>query len=366
MSEKTESVQQLKTNDLSSLPVFKRMIWAHGQPDNLYISGDTLSMTDQYANYKYNKQNGTLIKMFGSAANDLGTFHVWYEFSTGTQYVKIVKRRDKNDNQINLYCYPERADFDFSDAYYPLDFQPHGTGVTGYVAIQKLDAQRKFVWAKLNGAYQINKNFNASVDVDDAGNIYICGTGPGATLGIPTNSSLGIIQKADNNGKLIWETKLTEQFPSDIIVDHAGNSYFIADNRVIKLDANGKLIAKKSVLTRPNMKSTTIRGLTIDKKNNLYITGRYQHTFPNGTTAWHSFIQKADVNGNFGWYISSSSTQTEKSDVNAFYIVNIIVDENGDIYAACNSYGTVTIGPGNKVTTDGDSPYVIKASQPGY
>ncbi|MEO6150615.1 MAG: hypothetical protein ABIN95_10555 [Mucilaginibacter sp.] len=365
---KIESTAQQKNNDLSSLPVFQRFIWSNGSPGNLYISGDTLSMADEYESYIVNKQTGALIKMYRSTGHDVGTFTGWGSFVSGKFYlIKYVKRRDNNGNWITLYCYPERADFDYGPAYYPLDFPPHGAGITRYVAIQKLDAQKKFIWAKLNGAYQINENMNASVDVDGAGNIYTCGTGPGASLEMPSTSSLGIIQKADGNGKLIWQTRLTEQFPSGIIVDHAGNSYFIADNKIIKMDTNGKLVAKKSLPTRPNTNSISIQGINIDKKDNLYITGRYRYTFPNGTSTWHSFIQKTDVNGNPGWYVNSSSAQTEKSDINKFFISCMTVDDNGDIYAACNSSGTVNIAPGNKIATDQwGSSYIIKLSQPGY
>ena len=111
----------------------------------------------------------------------------------------------------------------------------------------------------------------------------------------------------------------------------------------------------RTVVDGPN--SSEILDVTIDNSGNIFaagvISGTNTYDFGNGVTAAgkytfsNIFLIKYNIDGDAQW----AATVSEASDSSKFY--SLVIDGQGNIYAAGYIYGTDTKNFGNNVTATG-------------
>lgn len=283
------------------------------------------------------------------------------------------------------------------------------------IYINKLDANGNYLWSKSIGG---NNNDNStSCKVDKEGNLFVAGnvygimneiTGEVTQTGVLKNTAF--VSKLDASGNFIWIKKfevenynylstrsleigasgniyLTGEFNGSVSFDSSidslkttGNAY-TTDAFICKLDASGNFVWVKKIGGKSRDISNKI---TVDAAENLYITGAYEKTVDFDpsvnvfelTSAYYdttnykdptkregstAFICKYDSDGNFTW--------AKSIDGQGAYGKAIVVDENGNVYAAGTFGDKCDVDPGTTVdyraSKGGTDSYLCKLDTDG-
>lgn len=258
------------------------------------------------------------------------------------------------------------------------DFDPGpGTFIlnpnNGEVFISKLTAAGNFAWAgQIAGTYSLGQ----SIQVDGAGNIYVCGDflnagdfdpGPGVFTMTPTMWS-GFLVKLDSSGTFQWAFMLESALCISSCLDQSGNIYLsgpfsgtvdfdpgpgiynmtssYTEGRmfILKLNPNGEFIWAKQLVGSGD----PIHYITTDSNNNLLVSGTFSDTtdidpgtgvynlIPGTIGANEVFILKLDTNGDFVW----------AKQIGGISLQSIAADVNGNVYTTGLFIGPADYDPG--------------------
>jgi gliding motility-associated-like protein len=239
--------------------------------------------------------------------------------------------------------------------------------------VAKLDSNGVCLWARSAGNGLDDRVLG--MDVDHQGNVVIGGTfwSSGFNYGAGTISGQGggdqgFLVKYGPTGNVLWASYVTNaNYGDDQVLDVAidevgdvyatgfmtGNSLKVGGNVVTASNANGNSFQKHSYWLAKfkangtpewahcfgNLPFDTSYGKYIerdiaictDKKDGVYITGGFDHTWPFGTTSLTSsggydvFVMKYDTAGVFQWATSGGSRKDDWSN-------GICADNKGFIY----------------------------------
>ena len=244
------------------------------------------------------------------------------------------------------------------------------------IFIFKLNPNGNLLWAKRVGG--INTDRGLGLTVDPQGNVYGTGyfshtvdfdPGPG-TFPITVNTPSAYILKLDTDGNFAWVKPLRGGYGKDITLDASGNIYTTGhslgmdmdpgpgtvnvtgaggdDVFISKLDRDGNYVWGKFVGGIFNDRGFSIR---VDGQSNVYVAGNFQYEadfnpdtsryiLP-GTTyeAYHAFLLKLDINGNFVWAGKPGGIYPEYARV-------LSLDAAGNVYSTGMFEGQTDFDPG--------------------
>jgi len=210
----------------------------------------------------------------------------------------------------------------FGDYFLP-KFAP-GNYIDGDMFVAKLDTNGNWLWAKAVGSTYFERPYDLSID--DAGNLYVCGTFSNSTsfddILISGESSQGFfIAKADRNG--IWQW-----------VRYGGG-----------------------------MGEDRASSLTVDAWGNVFVAGAYEFetqignwTFPGEANYDDAWFAKLDTNGNWLWANAYRSPGSE-------YASDVAADAEGNCFMSCSVDDSLTIN-GVTYTPVGRSLYLYIKHDP--
>lgn len=279
------------------------------------------------------------------------------------------------------------------------DFNP-GAGTYNLTAInlsdiflQKLDSNGNFLWAKSFGSID-EYEYGYDIALDLGGSIYTTGHFSGTADFDPDISATyyleaqgendAFIQKLDPNGNFVWAKNIGGQSQSyadasSIVVDELGNSYAAGafsgnvdfdpgintsyqtasaygDCFLEKLDASGNFVWVK-VFGGPLTDYMT--SIDIDAMGNIYSTGAFNGTadldpgpgIDSHTSSGNSdpFVQKFNSSGDLLWAKSYGGYLE--------FLMNLAVDNAGNVYSHGTFYGAVDFDPGIDSTILTDRGY---------
>jgi hypothetical protein len=251
------------------------------------------------------------------------------------------------------------------------------------IFVTKIDKTGNFIWAKqMGGEYNSSRVF--SVKTDRSGHIYTIGTfsggyidfdpGAGTFPVTPINGDLFIL-KLEHDGSFIWVKSIgsaTSYFDrASLGIDTLENPYIcgrfgdtedfdpsssgvasltatgLVDGFILKLNNAGNFEWVKQ-LSGTNV--VTPEDITIDFKQNVYITGYFDQTcdfdpgagsFPVSADTSNAFVLKLKNNGDFVW------TRIVESKANVAGR-NILADTRGNVFITGFLGGTADLDPGPK------------------
>lgn len=289
------------------------------------------------------------------------------------------------------------------------DFDPsagtfflNASGIADDAYISKLDANGNFIWAIQLGGTSTNYNF--SVEVDAAGNVYSVGyfsgtvdfdPGPGV-YNLTTNGQADIsISKLDAAGNFIWAKSIggsSTEIAYAVLLDQSGNICitgifvgivdFDPGPSIVNLDGNGvfgecfilKLDTDGNFLWAKEIDGYFAEGssITTDATGNLIVCGTFGQTVDldpslgvfniTSTGSEDAFIVKLDALGNFIWgrAFGSIGTETCKS---------VKLDPSGNIFLTGYFSFTADFDPGasmfNITAVGASDAYVVKLDAAG-
>ncbi|MEM7553729.1 MAG: SBBP repeat-containing protein [Cyanobacteria bacterium P01_A01_bin.84] len=266
--------------------------------------------------------------------------------------------RISSDNADNTYVTGVKNAGTETDLF---DIPGDSTSVEGEGFVAKLDSSGNLVWTENFDS----TSFSISTDIatDEVGNSYVIGSFLGdVTLGNETLLSSGdtdiFVTKLDSDGNLEWSQKLGSTLSdtgNGIALDKAGNTYVTgsfedtvtfgdttltsngeSDAFVAKLDNSG------NVLWAQNLGGTSLDSgnhITVDEKDNIYVTGSFEDTVTFGDTTFSSnsendsFILKLNTEGNI--------LEAEQLD---YSLLDIAASNAGNLYGVGSFEDTATFG----------------------
>ena len=241
------------------------------------------------------------------------------------------------------------------------DISVDSTSVEGEGFIAKLDSSGNLVWTENFDSTSLS--LGSDIATDKVGNSYVVGTFlDDVTLGSQTFLSSGdtdiFVTKLDSDGNLEWSQNLGSTLSdtgNGIGLDKAGNIYVTgsfedtitfgdttltsngdSDAFVAKLDNNG------NVLWAQNLGGTSLdsgSNITVDEKDNIYVTGSFEDTVTFGDTTLtsnsenDSFIVALDTDGNI--------LEAEKLD---YTLLDIAASNTGNVYGTGAFEESATFG----------------------
>lgn len=258
-----------------------------------------------------------------------------------------------------------------------------------------------FNWAKqVSSEIQVN-----SMVTDSMGNLYSTGIfsgspdfDPNSGVLILTDSGFGdiFISKTDPTGNLLWAKRIggtSYDEGRSISIDANGNCYVAGffnldsidfdpgvntflmnsltgeNSFVLKLDSNGNFVWAKQI---ESAFENYARSLTLDKQNNILVTGRFEGTAdfdPSASIENLSaianaiYILKLDVNGNFIWAkqietILTRSHSVATDQIGNVYLAGLLVETN-DFDPSASVYNLTN------TSTSGHSLFMLKLNALG-
>lgn len=233
--------------------------------------------------------------------------------------------------------------------------------------ISKLDKDGNVIWANALGGENIDEA-NAIV-VDNEGNSYITGSIRDAVVvfgdSLKTSNfhdSDLFVAKYDNTGSLTWFEKLAGDGVSEgmaIALDNGNNVYvtgvfqdtlvhntdtIIASNStdmlLVKYTTTGELVWKRPI---GGAKAEAATSIQTDMEGNVYIGGWFESTLVFGsqilvpTNGIDAFLAKFNEDGESIWAIPLGGANSES-------VMDIQVDEVGNLYAVGHFLGSITLG----------------------
>lgn len=214
------------------------------------------------------------------------------------------------------------------------------------IFVAKLSPNGDVLWVKQAGGTGTDDGY--AIGVDSSGNVYITGTFTGtATFGPTQLSSAGgydiFWAKLDKDGKwlkAISNGGTSADYGLSLAIDSSGNSYITgqvtipnvtkggADIYIAKLDNQGKILWFR---TAGSSSSEEGKGIAVDSKGNIYVTGRFYSSVVFGSTTLTSkgssdvFVVKYDNAGKVLWATSAGGTSIEYGNA-------ITVDSAGNVF----------------------------------
>jgi hypothetical protein len=283
-----------------------------------------------------------------------------------------------------------------------VDFQP-GAGTTnltsagsGDGSVAKYDTDGNLIWAVRFGG--TGNDVSTSIDVDNSGNIYVCGyfnaagdfdPGVGTTTLTPVGGNDAFILKLDQNGLFVWAKQIggtNEDAAMALEVDASGNvvigGFYSTtvdfdpnagtvnstsaggnDGYILKLNSAGNFVWRYTFGSTSNDEA---RAIITDASGNAYVTGYFNGTVDfdfSGATqnltgvSEEIFVLKVASGGTYTNAISMGSTGADSGR-------GIDVDSNGDIIVSGYFSGTVDFDSGagttNKTSNGGHDIFVQK------
>ncbi|MEI6490059.1 MAG: hypothetical protein WCP52_13900, partial [Bacteroidota bacterium] len=267
--------------------------------------------------------------------------------------------------------------------------------------LAKYDASGNVIWAKSNG--DVLDEVVRSVDVDNAGNIYIAGYFGSATLTLGsitlTNSSANyydvFFAKYDSNGNIIWAKSATGtngDLAQSVAIDASGHIYLAGnfnsptlsfgstvltnnDNTgnttnffLAKFDNNGNILWAKSGGGSTGPSSGGPFSVALDANGHAYLAGEFSiQSIVLGTTTLTNasvgtrdiFLEKFDTNGNVLWAKSAGGNSQDLAN-------SLAVDASGNIFMAGNFYSTtITFGTSTFTNAGSDDVFLTKYDNNG-
>ncbi|NJO58573.1 MAG: DUF4114 domain-containing protein [Richelia sp. RM2_1_2] len=241
------------------------------------------------------------------------------------------------------------------------DISEDSSSVEGEGFISKLDSSGNLVWTQNFDSTSLSSG--TDIATDKVGNSYVIGTFlSDVTLGNQTLLSAGntdiFLTKLDIDGNIEWSQNLggtLSDTGNSISLDSAGNIYVTgsfedtvsfgdttltsngeSDAFIAKLDNNGNIVWAQSfggtLLDFGNK-------LSVDDKDNIYVTGSFEDTVSFGDTTFtsssenDSFILKLDTDGNI--------LQAEQL---GYSLLDIAASNAGNVYGTGAFENTATFG----------------------
>lgn len=254
----------------------------------------------------------------------------------------------------------------------------------------KLDKDGKEVWAKSDGSTSFEQG--EGVAVDGSGNVYITGryytsmTWGGATTIKSKGSSDAFVAKFDGTGKLSWLAGgggSSTEYSYDIAVDGSGNVYVtgafrtsstdaefgttklqsqgIYDVFVAKLDNTGKWSWAASA---GGSGSDYGRGVGVDSKGSVYVTGYFYETANFGSTTLKADGTSPDI---FLMQLNASGKPTgalRMGGTSSDYGRALQVSSKDEIYVGGYFGSTVGFGKLSLLTSGSTDGFVAKYARP--
>jgi hypothetical protein len=332
-------------------------------------------------------------------ANEIGPAGVdWY--ITGNWLPRIA-----TDNSGNVYLegtFYGPVDFGITN------FSTSGSGSDIFLA--KYDSAGNLLWARQAGASgAANNNLGAAIAVDDAGNCFVTGDCPSASLGTTNFSADGntsiFVAKFNPTGDIVWikgspgPVEWGLLTPEKIAVSQSGEIYLCGEfstptltfgmvtltntgNRdvfVTKFDAAGGVLwAKRGGGTNNDL----VVGLGVDASDACYLTGgistdagsvlRSTVSFDGFTlTNVNFFCVKYDLNGNVVWCHQAGDFET--NNVLLGWLLTSTADAAGNSYllgefegvAQFDSIILTNRGGDGSTYGDYDSDFLVKYNSDG-
>jgi len=277
-----------------------------------------------------------------------------------------------------------------------LDFDPSETEniisvVNTSQFVQKINPDGELIWVKIIEqldpmGFGVNKIL-ADIEIDSENNVIILGglvknmdMDPGEdSLILTTNERTSFVQKMNEDGELLWATKIGDTTlidPHELEIDSENNIYiraistypvhFITDsgvdtvaasNFILKMNADGNNLWAKS-WDNGQFKANFF---IIDDSDNLYINGLYKTSVDfdpgEGTHEiglqfdtlfpFHKmvFLLKLNDQGEFQWVIDYGGNGTIPSYYN--FLKGLNIDSHGNIYNFLSSDFHVNFDPAN-------------------
>jgi uncharacterized protein (DUF2249 family) len=282
---------------------------------------------------------------------------------------------DAAGNSYTTGYFVGTVDFDPGPSVYNLSSTTSGQ----QAFILKLDKTGNFVWAKqLDGTAA---NFGNSIETDNAGDVYYCGSFEGTCDFDPNAGSLNLtsnggqdifVSKLDALGNLVWVKQIGGPVYLDIAVsmtlDALGNIYatgLFQDtvdfdpgigvfnlNSVcinlfaLKLDGAGNFVWAKQ--TEGTTCLNTSFGIGVDNGGNVCVVGKFEGTADFDPSAANYnlmsngmvdvFVWKLDAAGNFLWAREFGGTNSDEANA-------VAIDGSDNIYVTGYFSGTVDFDP---------------------
>ena len=190
------------------------------------------------------------------------------------------------------------------------------------IYVGKMDTNGQWIWVTSAGGP--GRDIGSQLAVDKDGDAYVSGyVYTGATFGPFSNTGpMGYLAKIDKNGVWKW---LNRSVTGDVTVDANKNVYtssgirksYLFGSSTITLQGNSDIVVAKADSQGNWLWATSATGgtngegnsysITLDKHNNIYISGKISTSFtfgqetltPEGKSA--AFIAKIDDKGNWKW-----------------------------------------------------------------
>ncbi|MEG4092956.1 SBBP repeat-containing protein [Microcoleus sp. Pol12B4] len=200
---------------------------------------------------------------------------------------------------------------------------------------------------------------------DRAGNIYLTGTigralQPGESESDDYYTYDTWVAKYDSNGNQLWlkqfssTNKVTDDIPSDIAVDSAGNVYLTvtstlilfgylggrdpaissSNSLLVKYDSSGNQLWLKNISNFENFYR-----VTADNSGNFYLTGTYSDFSKRYSPDVYTLAAKYDSNGNQLWLRQFGSARSRSDYSGQTFPSDLAVDSDGNLYLTGETYG---------------------------
>ena len=235
------------------------------------------------------------------------------------------------------------------------------TSINGEAFIAKIDSNGNLVWTQNFDS----TSYSSGEDIasDAVGNSYVIGTFlDDVTLGNQTFLSSGdtdiFVTKLDSDGDVEWSQSFgntLSESGNGVGLDKAGHIYITgsfedsvsfgdtllnsngeSDVFITKLDNSGDILWAQSL---GGSSADSVSSITVDEKDNIYISGNFDDTVTFGDTTFTSnsendeFILKLDTDGNI-----LSAEQLN------YPLLDIAAGKGGNIYGTGGFLNTVNIG----------------------
>jgi len=293
--------------------------------NNIYIGGcfkDTLNFyTDTYI-APINSNSTYLCNIFLIKLNSDGVIQ-WVKNIGGSNDDRLKDLSIDTNNNLYFtgYIY-EDCDFDDSNNEYILSTEDKNAYVCKY------NASGNFEWAKLFKNSDNNDEYGVSaghtIDVDNYGNVYTCGSLLGTIDFDPGEESFNLtsdqqnqeiyISKLDTNGNFIWAGHINVDITDNFVqlkldtnnhiflygtfygaydFDPNENSIFALNSPhgynffLCHLDSDGTFIRAQQM---GSSYTSEALGLSIDQQNNIYLTGYFSNTADFNPDPYEEFL----------------------------------------------------------------------------
>ena len=253
--------------------------------------------------------------------------------------------------------------------------------------ITKFDLNGNCTWAK-GASSSSGDNAYGPLAVAPNGEIYVLGgTQNGGTIGTISIPPSSFLAKFDNNGSCIWAKPIfngygangqsIKIFNSDILIlGINGVDSFYVDTLLIKtenylgnfiarFDINGNILQVTKYIGGPS--ATGNDCMSLDGNGNCYIIGNFKNgfaTFNNNidtiysSDSSHFFFAKYDINGNFKWVHSDSTSITDLG-------YGVFSDLGSNIFITGAFSGSARFGSFNVTASTSSDMFVAKYNSAG-